>query len=112
MSALPNENDLVVVAWANPAFLSGRSQRVFETISKAGSRNPVAWRLSYLETKWSGLLPAAYKVFSEDDLRSWMSEPLLGTCSRQSPLLVPLPIARSVLGWQEFDVWDGEHTGE
>ena len=112
MSVLPNEDDLVVVVWANPAYLSGSSERVFETISKQGSRFPVVWRHSYLKTKYAGLLPAAYTVFSDEDLRSWMCQPLLGTCSRQNPLLVPLPIVRSVLGWQDFDVWEGEHASE
>lgn len=103
--ALLNESDLVLVLWANSSSVQGR---VFETITKHGSHNPVAWRLSYLQNKYSGLIPNAVFVESEDELRSWMSEPLLRTSTREKPLLVPVRIVRIVLGWSIFDVWDGD----
>lgn len=105
--SLPNESDLVLVLWANRSSSSGR---VFETITKHGSHNPVAWRLSYLQSKYSGVLPEAVLVNSEDELRSWMCEPLLSSSSRDKPLLVPVRFVRIVLGWSDFDVWDGEHA--
>lgn len=106
---LPNEDDLVVVVWANFVGDESNQARPFQTIMKSGSRKPVAWRLSVLQERYSGLLPSAHLVFSEADLRSWMSPPLFLTCTRQSPLLVPVSLARSVLAWYEFDVWDEEH---
>lgn len=97
------EDDFVVVIWANSGTDSGRP---FETMTKHNSRRPVAWRLSYLQGKYAAALPSAHLVFSEEDLRSWMSPPLYATSTRNSPLLLPLSLARSVLGWQEFDFWD------
>lgn len=95
-----NENDFVVVIWAN---IQSEGGRPFETMTRANSRLPLAWRLSYLQGKFAAALPSAHLIFSEDDLRSWMSPPLYATSSRQSPLLLPLRFARDVLGWHEFD---------
>lgn len=108
MSPKHNEDDFVVVIWANTSSEGGRP---FETMTKANSRLPVAWRLSYLQGKFSAALPSAHLVFSEADLRSWMSPPLYVTSTRQSPLLLPLSLARSVLGWQDFDFWEGDLDG-
>ena len=106
MSVFEREDDLVVVVWANLSDKSDFRGRPFETLTKSNSRKPLAWRLSYLQGKYSGLLPSAYLVLDESDLRSWMSPPLYGSSSREKPLLVPLSLARSVLGWHEFDVWE------
>jgi hypothetical protein len=103
---LHNEDDLVVVVWANSANVT--NGRPFETITKSNSRNPTAWSLSYLQEKYKGLLPQAHVVFSEEDLESWMRPPLLATSSRESPLLVPVRFARSVLGWTAFDAWEDD----
>lgn len=97
--------EFVVVIWANQNSEGGRP---FETMTKANSRLPVAWRLSLLQTKFAAALPSAHLIFSEEDLRSWMVPPLYATSSRQSPLLLPVSLARSVLGWQEFDFWVGD----
>lgn len=106
---LHNEEDLVVIVWANAANIdNAASGRPFETITKNNSRNPTAWRLSYLQAEYAGLFPSAHVVFSEDDLQSWMRPPLLGTSNREAPLLVPVRFARSVLGWTKFDVWEDE----
>lgn len=108
---LENEKDLVVVIWANPNSVHSDRGRPFETIVKHGSRFPSAWRLSYLQGKYSGLMPHAYVVLSEDDLRSWMSPPLYATSTRERPLIVPVSLARKVFNWQDFDVWGDEVDG-
>jgi hypothetical protein len=103
-----NDADYVVVIWANASSEGGRP---FETMTKQGSRLPVAWRLDFLQGKYSGALPDAHLVFSEADLRSWMSPPLYMTSTKNSPLLLPIPLARSVLGWQDFDYWKDGLSG-
>ena len=102
MTPRPAEDDFVVVIWANTQSEGGRP---FETMTKSNSRLPVAWRLSFLQGKYSGALPNAHLIFSEADLRSWMSPPLYVTSSRDFPLLLPVSLAREVLGWQDFDFW-------
>lgn len=97
--------DLVIVLWSNAHSENGRP---FETLTRPHSSIPLAWQESFLQNKFSSLLPSVYTVFSDDDLRSWMSPPLAGTVTREHPLLVPIHIARSVLGWHDFDVWKPE----
>lgn len=101
-----NEDDLVFVVWSNAPNAQGRP---FETMTKQGSRLPVAWRLSYLQEKYYGLFPQAHLVFSEEDLRSWMSPPLNGSVTRENPLLIPVRYAQSVLAWGDYDIWEGDH---
>jgi hypothetical protein len=101
-----DQDELVFVVWSNTQNAQGRP---FETMTKQGSRLPVAWRLSYLKEKYSGLYPQSHLVFSEDDLRSWMNPPLRGIINRNSPLLIPVEYAKSVLAWNEYDVWEGDH---
>jgi hypothetical protein len=103
-----SDADYVVVIWANASSEGGRP---FETMMKANSRNPVAWRLDFLQGKYAASMPSAHVIFSEDDLRSWMSPPLYATSTRESPLLLPIALARSVLGWQDFDFWKEELSG-
>lgn len=104
MSYPREEFDLVVVLWANHAHPEGG--RPFETLTSPGTRIPLAWSLSALRSKFGKLLESSYLVMSEADLQSWTSPLLLPTVTREQPLLVPVPIARAVLGWQEFARWD------
>lgn len=106
MSESLDEDDLVVIVWSNTSSSQGRP---FETMTKHGSRLPVAWSLSMIQSNYKGVYPKAHLVFSEDDLRSWMAPPLSGTILRNNPLLIPVKYAKSVLGWQEYDIWEDEH---
>jgi len=101
--SLSAEHDLVVVLWSNRSSANGR---LFETITRAGSRNPVVFSFSYLEKRFSSVLKGATVVSSEAEFRSWVSEIRLRDVSRDNPLIVPVPFVRIVLGWQNFDVWE------
>lgn len=100
-----DEDDLVFIVWSNTSSSQGRP---FETMTKHGSRLPVAWSLSNLQSKYLSLYPDTHLIFSEDDLRSWMSPPLSGTIEREKPLLIPVKYAKSVLGWQDYNIWEDE----
>lgn len=103
--ALPDESDLVVVIWENRNSAAGRP---FQTISKHGSQLPVAWRLSYLRTKYLAMLPDAHLVESVQELAEWSKPPLLHETSRERPLLVPVRFVRIHLGWDKYDIWDSD----
>lgn len=103
--ALPDESDFVVVIWENRNSSAGRP---FETISKHGSLLPVAWRLSFLQTKYAAMLPSARLIGSVEELEEWSKPPLLHETSRERPLLVPVRFVRILLGWSDYDVWDSD----
>lgn len=110
MPALPNEDDLVVLIWANLSEKSVSRGRPYETMTKHRSFNPVAWRLSFLRGKYSGMLVGLTLLKSEEDVKEHLSLPRISEYSRENPLLVPVSLARSVLGWQEFDIWEDDHV--
>lgn len=102
---MTDETDLVFIVWANTKTSQGRP---FETMTKHGSRLPVAWRLSFLQTKYAALYAQTHLVPFEEDLSTWMSPPYSLTVTRERPLLVPVQYARNVLGWNEYTVWEDE----
>lgn len=97
------DSDLVVVIWANTSSENGR---IFETITRNGGRFPVAWRFSYIQSKYSTLIFDSMLVSSDEELRSWMHKPVLRGSTRENPLIVPVSVVERVLGWSKFDVWD------
>lgn len=102
---MQDEFDLVVVLWANR---SGERGRIFETVTREGSRNPVVWNYTHLKNRYWRLIPQATLVYTEAQLREHMSEPLLSASTPENPLLVPVQIVREVLGWTKFDRWDSQ----
>lgn len=111
MGIFSNESNFVVIIWANLSEKSLSSGRPFETMTKHRSRNPVCWRLSFLQSKYAGMLDGATLVSSAEELRKETSLPNIEAHTRLSPLLVPVPLAREVFGWQEFDKWEDEADG-
>ena len=96
-----DEDDFVFIVWSNTSSSQGRP---FETMTKHGSRLPVAWSLTNLQSKYLAAYKNTRLVSSEDDLRSLMSSPI----DRQKPLLVPVKYAKSVLGWNDYTLWEEE----
>lgn len=95
---MASEADLVVAVWANPKKQKGRpNARTFETLISEASSHPIAMSLSALKL-----------------IQSWMSCPVATTSvdvdklltpelsNRENPVLIPLSLAKSYLGWQEF----------
>jgi hypothetical protein len=90
-----SEDDLAVVIWSNPKISKRPQSRRLETMTNPRSKYPMAFPISYLTSHhdWK-----AFKVVkSAQDIDS-----LITKTSRKSPILVPLPLAKSYLGWDEF----------
>lgn len=95
-----SEQEMVVAIWFNPKKKKARpNARLLETLTSHKSRHPLAFPLSIL----SKIAP-------------WMSYPVArdqkevdkaiyeGLATKESPILVPLPLARQHFGWEEFYV--------
>ena len=90
-----SEEDLAVVIWSNPKISKRPQSRRLETMTSPRSSYQMAFPISHLTAHH------AWKKFkvvkSSEDIDS-----LIGATSRQAPILVPLPLAKSYLGWDEF----------
>ena len=94
-SGIYSEEDLAVVIWSNPKISKRPQSRRLETMTSPRSSYPMAFPISHLTSHH------AWKKFkvvrTPEDIDS-----LIGATSRQTPILVPLPLAKSYLGWDEF----------
>lgn len=93
-----SEDQLVIAVWVNPKRANKRSQaRLLETLTSEKSPIPIAFPLETLQTIESWMYsPVAKSVEDVDKLL------VVDKTSREKPLLVPLSIARSYLGWDNF----------
>jgi hypothetical protein len=91
------EEELAVVVWTNPKSKTSKHSRTLETMTAETSRFPMAFPLSALRghRSWQ----KAVVVTNSSEVYS-----LLKATSRTSPLIIPLTIARSALGWDNFYV--------
>lgn len=89
-----NEADLAVLVWMNPEAVNKPQKRLLETLTARDSLNPLALPLRSLQLTIPNPVPA-----SEKDL----ADRLL-TSSKSEPLIIPLPLAKSHLGWTDFDI--------
>jgi hypothetical protein len=100
MAKPTSSEDLVVAVWANPKKQKGRpNARTLETLISESSIHPIAMSLASLKA-----------------IQSWMSCPVATTSieidflltpeisNRENPILIPISLAKSYLGWQEFYV--------
>ena len=93
-----SEEELVVAVWFNSKKATSRpNARRLETFTTESSHHPIAFPLETLQESHSWM----YCSVAEDsqDLNT-MLEP--GQATRDKPLLVPLSLAKSHLGWQDF----------
>jgi len=93
-----SEDQLVVAVWFNSKKVTSRpNARRLETFTTESSHHPIAFPLETLQESHSWM----YCPVAEDsqDLNT-MLEP--GQATRDKPLLVPLSLAKSHLGWQDF----------
>ena len=95
-----SEDDLVVAVWFNPKKLKSRpNARRLETFTADKSHYPIAFPLETLQQTLSWMYcPVAKEPRDLDE----MLEPNKAT--QDNPLLVPLTLAKSHLGWQEFHI--------
>jgi len=93
-----SEDELVIAVWFNAKKSTSRPKaRRLETFTTESSRCPIAFPLDTLQETHSWMYCPVAKT--SKDLENLL-EP--GQATRDKPLLVPLPLAQSYLGWQEF----------
>lgn len=92
------EKDLVIAVWANPKKRKGRpNARLLETMTSDKSSYPLAFPLETLQKiqSWMYCLVATTSIEAELYLTPEHS-------SRENPILIPISLAKSYLGWQDF----------
>lgn len=93
-----SETELVVAVWANPKKTKTRpNARLLETLTSDKSALPIAFPLERLQTIDFWMYCIVAKESKEVD--AVLSS---GVATREKPLLIPLGLARSYLGWEEF----------
>jgi hypothetical protein len=99
-SGVYSEEDLVVAVWFNAKKATSRpNARRLETFTAEHSPYPIAFPLETLQETPSWMYCSVARA--PQDLNN-MLEP--GKATRENPLLVPLPLAKSHLGWNDFYV--------
>lgn len=98
MAKPPTEEDLVVAVWANPKRQKGRpNARTLETLITEASIHPVAMPLSVLKKNKSWI--HCYVAITSVDVDEFLTPE---RSSKENPILIPLPLAKSYLGWKDF----------
>lgn len=100
-----NEDELAIVVWRNPNRNNGKGRnRALETMTSENSSFPMAFPLKSLtkNRSWKG----SPTVRSSDELLD-----CLPLSTRSKPIIVPLPLAKTSLGWEDFYI-PSEYTEE
>jgi hypothetical protein len=89
------EDQLGIVVWMNPKNKESHQSRFLETMTAENSTLPMAFPLSTLtkDRNWQN----ASLVRSKDEVFE-----LIRSSERSKPLIIPLPIAKAALGWEDF----------
>lgn len=92
-----SEEQLAVVVWRNPKQQKSRNARFLETMTSESSSHPMAFPIDSLRAKkeWA----AATFIHSRDEFLDSLSG-----SSRARPMIIPIPVAKSALGWDVFYV--------
>jgi hypothetical protein len=98
-----SEEELSVVVWVNPKHEKSKQTRSLETIISDRSPLPIAFPTSKLNSHPAWMkCPVAY---SKQDVDRWLlSKEEKDVATKNKPILVPLPLAQEVLGWENFYV--------
>lgn len=95
LTGVYNEDELAIVVWRNPNRNGKGRNRALETMTSENSSFPMAFPIKSLTKNRSW--KAAPTVRSSDELLEHLSQ-----STRSKPIIVPLPIAISSLGWENF----------
>lgn len=93
-----SEADLAVLVWMNPEAVNKPQKRLLETLTNRNSIAPLALPIRSLQLSLPNPIPATADTLQERIL----------TSSKSEPLIIPLPLAKSHLGWTEFDIQNPE----
>lgn len=88
------EKDLAVVVWLNPNHATRPQTRLLETITSRYSNNPMAFPTRSLQLTLKNPTIATVDNIADGLLAA----------TQDTPLIVPLPLAREELGWTDFYV--------
>ncbi len=90
-----SESDLAVIVWKNPKKTKRPQSRQLETMTSPNSRYPMAFPIKNLMT--NSAFKEAKQVKSSEEFFK-----VLENTSRNSPVLLDLPLATVTLGWSDF----------
>lgn len=91
-----SESDLGLLVWLNPDFETKKQSRLLMTMTDYSSVHPMAFPINLIRIN---------QIFSKCPLADAENlSNLLFTSSAECPVIVPLSLARSKLGWEEFFV--------
>lgn len=85
-----DESELAVLVWTNPNLSDRPNSRPMATVTGKSSSNPIAYPIRHL--RFSRIHVSTAESVSDD----------IQSSTQDSPVGIPLPIARSHLGWTEF----------
>lgn len=88
------EAELAVVVWMNPEHLTKPQSRLLLTMTDQSSPNPMAFPIRSLRATpaFSGCPVSTDSSVAED----------IADSTPERPSIVPIPVARDHLGWDEF----------
>lgn len=88
-----SDHDAAVVVWLNPEVPNRPQKRLLETLTAPDSLVPLAFPIRSLRLTVTSARVAASSTLQD----------LILTSTKENPILVPVSLARSELGWTEFD---------
>jgi hypothetical protein len=88
------ESELAILVWMNPNLTAKPNSRLLATMTDKSSPNPVAFPIRMLRSMQE-LLRSAISTDESlvDDIQK---------STQDLPAIIPIPLARSHLGWTEF----------
>lgn len=91
-----SESELGILVWINPDFEKGKNSRLLMTMTDYSNTSPMAFPLATLRKTpvFEGLT-----VATDENLSQTVTSATL-----DAPAIVPLPVARRQLGWEDFFV--------
>jgi len=97
------EADFGVIAWANPRAAFSSLARYLVAVTGERTGRPLARPLGALKSEASTASCAV--MLSGDDVQYWLTPSASGhaLASESRPVIVPVPLARSILGWELFE---------
>lgn len=95
-----NLDEPAVIVWISEEALNKPQKRLLETLTSRNSRLPLAFSVRTLQMSVPYATTADEETLQDSLLRS----------SKDNPVIIPISLARSSLGWTEFDIAGDERS--
>lgn len=89
-----SESDLGILVWINEEFNQKSKNRLLKTLTTNENNNPIVFSIKHIQKT----IPLS--VLADQD--TILDKILLST--KEKPVIVPISIAKSALGWNDFYV--------